>query len=184
MFEKKPFLLEERIFTSRLTLQRLRPEDAEEVFYSYASKPEVTRFLTWPTHSSIADARSFLAYADQAWLRGEEFSFGLRLNTNNRLIGAFAVRNDDGRMEVGYALAPAFWSQGLATEACTGMVNYLRKLPDVYRIQSFVDEENVASARVLLKSGFIEEARLPKWRRFVNLNNDPRDCIQFRVPLP
>jgi ribosomal-protein-alanine N-acetyltransferase len=183
MTERKPFLLDERIFTSRLMLQRLRPEDAEEVFYGYASKPEVTRFLTWPTHNSLADTRSFLAYADQAWRRGQEFSFGLRLKINNRLIGAFGARHDEGRMEIGYVLGPAFWRQGLATEACTGMVNYFRTLPHVYRIQSFVDEENVPSARVLLKSGFIEEARLPKWRRFVNLNNAPRDCIQFRVPL-
>jgi ribosomal-protein-alanine N-acetyltransferase len=56
--------------------------------------------------------------------------------------------------------------------------------PDVYRIGTLVDAENVASQRVLEKSGLIEEARLTRWLRFVNQNNEPRDCILYRYPLP
>ena len=173
----------EKILTTRLELRRLQPNDADEVFYAYASKPEVGRYLTWPTHKSVKDTRAFLQYADQAWKAGMEFTFGLRLRAFNRLVGAFGVRNDDGRFEVGYVLAPAFWGHGLATEACSEVVSYLRALPRTYRIQSFVDAENIASAKVLSKSGFVEEARLPKWRRFINQENTPRDCIHFRVPL-
>jgi ribosomal-protein-alanine N-acetyltransferase len=173
----------EQIITTRLELRRLQPNDADEVFYAYASKPEVGRYLTWPTHKSVMDTHLFLQHVDQAWKAGVEFTFGLRLRSFNRLIGAFGVQNDDGRFEIGYVLAPAFWGQGLATEACSAVVNYLRSVRGVYRIQSFVDAENIASARVLIKSGFIEEARLPNWRRFVNQGNVPRDCIQFRVPI-
>lgn len=176
-------VIEQQIFTERLVLRRLRPQEAEEVFFTYGSKTEVSRFLTWPTHRGILDSRQFLHYADKAWRAGTEFTFGMRLKTSDRLIGAFGVRNDDGRLEIGYVLSPACWHQGFATEACTAMVLYLRSLPWVYRIQSFVDAENIASRRVLEKSGFVEEARLPKWRRFINQNNAPRDCIQFRVNL-
>ena len=175
--------MDQQIYTRRLELRRLQPNDAEEVFYSYGSKPEVGRYLTWPTHQGVGDTRRFLQHVEQAWNVGMEFTFGLRLKSLNRLVGAFGVQNDDGRLEVGYVLAPTFWGQGLATEACTTMVHYLKELPRVYRIQSFIDAENTASAKVLLKSGFIEEARLPKWRRFINQGNVPRDCIQFRVPL-
>ena len=176
-------MIAQNIFTTRLELRRLQPNDAEEVFYSYGSKPEVGRFLTWPTHKGLADTRKFLEHVDQAWGVGVEFTFGIRLKSHNRLIGSLGIQNDEGRIEVGYVVSPAFWGQGYATEACTAMVNYLRGLPWIYRIQSFVDAENAASAKVLLKSGFIEEPRLPLWRRFVNQGNVPRDCIQFRVPL-
>jgi ribosomal-protein-alanine N-acetyltransferase len=176
-------MIEQNIFTTRLELRRLQSSDAEEVFYSYGSKPEAGHYLTWPTHKGLADTRRFLQHVDQTWALGLEFTYGLRLRTENRLIGSLGIQNDDGRMELGYVLSPTFWGQGYATEACTAMVNYLKGLPWVYRIQSFVDAENKASARVLLKSGFIEEARLPKWRRFINQGNVPRDCIQFRVPL-
>lgn len=176
-------LVVDQIFTTRLEMRRLQPHDAEEVYYTYGSKPEVGRYLTWPTHQGIGDTRQFLQHVNDAWNLGIEFTFGLRMRSLNRLVGAFGIQNDDGRLEVGYVLAPNFWGQGIATEACTGMVNYLKNLPRVYRIQSFVDAENTASARVLIKSGFIEEARLPRWRRFVNQGNEPKDCIQFRVPL-
>ena len=43
------------IRTERLLLQRLRYEDAEEIFYAYASKPEATRYVSWPTHRSDID---------------------------------------------------------------------------------------------------------------------------------
>ncbi|MGC3946070.1 MAG: GNAT family N-acetyltransferase [Chryseolinea sp.] len=156
-------MISQNIFTTRLELRRLQPSDAEEVFYSYGSKPEVGRYLTWPTHQTVTDTRSFLQHVEQTWMLGLEFTFGLRLKEQNRLIGSLGIQNDDGRLEIGYVLTPTFWGQGYATEACTAMVNYLKDLPRVYRIQSFVDAENTASAKVLLKSGFIEEARLPKW---------------------
>ena len=177
-------VIEQQIFTPRLELRRLRPAEAEEVFYAYASKAEVGRYLTWPVHQGILDTRQFLRYADSAWKAGIEFNYGIRIRTSGRLIGAFGVRNDDGRLEIGYVLGPSFWGQGLATEACSAMIGYLQGIEGIYRIHSFVDADNTASARVLIKSGFIEEARLPKWRRFINQGNEPRDCIQFRVPLP
>ena len=176
-------MIDETIFTTRLELRRLQPSDAEEVFYSYAGKSEVGRYLTWPTHRGFTDTRRFLDHVEKAWVLGLEFTFGLRLKSQNRLIGSIGLQNDDGRIELGYVISPLFWRQGFATEACTGAVTYLKALSWVYRIQSFVDAENIPSAKVLLKSGFIEEARLPKWRRFINQGNVPKDCIQFRVPL-
>jgi hypothetical protein len=53
-------MLPELYQTDRLVVARLRYEDAEEMFYAYASKPEATRFVTWLTHKSIADTRSYL----------------------------------------------------------------------------------------------------------------------------
>ncbi len=175
--------MDQQLFTERLELRRLAPEDAEEVFYVYASKSEVGRYLTWPTHRGIEDTREFLAFVEHGWRTKTEFTYSIRHRATNRIIGALSARDDDGRFEVGYVLGPRYWNEGYATEACTALVGHLKSLPRCYRIQSFVDAENVASVKVLLKSGFIEEAFLPKWRRFVNQGNVPKDCIQFRIPM-
>ena len=42
--------------TERLTLRRFMIEDAESMYYNWASEDEVTRFLTWPTHKSVQDS--------------------------------------------------------------------------------------------------------------------------------
>jgi ribosomal-protein-alanine N-acetyltransferase len=79
--------------------------------------------------------------------------------------------------------SPTQWNKGYATEVCLHLMKLLRKQHGVYRIQSFVDAENVSSARVLIKSGLIEEAKLARWFRFVNQNNEAKDCILFKLPL-
>ena len=40
--------------TERLILRPFVQEDAAPMFHNWASDPEVTRFLTWPTHSDIS----------------------------------------------------------------------------------------------------------------------------------
>jgi ribosomal-protein-alanine N-acetyltransferase len=78
-------------------------------------------------------------------------------------------------------VSPTYWKQGIATEACLSVLAILRQQKEVYRIWTFIDSENVASARVLLKCGLTEEARLSKWFRFINQDNQPKDCILFKI---
>ena len=173
----------ELLNTPRLTVRRLRYEDADEIFYTYASKPEVTTYVTWPTHRSLADTRAFLSDVVPAWNKGADYSFSIRIAGHNRFIGTFGIINDEGKIQFGYALGPLYWGHGYATEVCMGFMNLLRSTPGVYRVGTLVDVENIASSKVLLKAGLIEEARLPKWMRFVNQGNEPKDCILYRLPL-
>ena len=171
----------EILHTERLTLQRLKYEDADEIFYTYASKEEATRFMLWPTHKHIGDTHAFLKYAVNGWRSGIDYSFGIRLKSSNRFIGSCGLINDEGKIQFGYILSPTHWGQGYATEICKKLIEVVRSLPEVYRINTFVDAENIASAKVLLKVGLIEEARLEKWFRFINQNNQPKDCLLFRL---
>lgn len=174
----------EKIETSRLLLQRLRYEDAEEIFYTYASKPDCTRYMAWPTHRSVEDTRSFLKYARESWAQGTDYSFSIRLKASGKLIGSFGIMHDNGKIQFGYILSPIEWGNGYATEVCQRIMNLLQSIRSLYRVGTFVDAENIASIRVLQKSGLVEEARLEKWHRFVNQGNAAKDCILFRLPLP
>ena len=42
------------IKTQRLVLRRFRAEDAGAMFANWASDDEVTKYLTWPTHSDLS----------------------------------------------------------------------------------------------------------------------------------
>jgi [ribosomal protein S5]-alanine N-acetyltransferase len=172
-----------QLSTDRLSVQALKYEDAEEIFYAYASKTEATRYVSWPTHQSLQDTRSFLRYAGAAWKTGSEYVYSVRIKDSARLVGSFGVVNNNGKLQFGYIFSPSQWGNGYATEVCKAMLTLLRRERGVYRIQSFVDAENAASARVLQKCGLIEEARLPKWFKFVNQEDTPKDCILFRLPL-
>lgn len=172
----------ESFFTERLGMYRLRHEDAEEIFYTYASKEEATKYVSWPTHQTIADTRRYLAFARSGWEAGIDYSFAIRL-PNRRLIGSCGVVNDKGIIQFGYILSPSQWGQGYATEVCKKLMHILTATPGIQSIGSFVDADNLASARVLLKSGLEQIEVKTKWFRFVNQGNREKDCILFRLPL-
>ena len=121
----------ESLTTPRLVVARLRYEDADEIFYTYASKPEATQFVAWPTHRSIADTRAFLNHTVPAWSAGTEFSYSIRLPVYNRLVGTFGLVSDAGKIHFGYALGPLYWGKGYATEVCVAMMSLLKSVPDV-----------------------------------------------------
>lgn len=168
--------------TERLFIQRLKYEDAEEIFYAYASKLEATRFVSWPVHKTVADTNKYLRQAVQDWNSGLAHSYSIRTKSDNRLIGSVGVINENGNVQFGYVLSPTVWNRGYATETVIALLKQLITLNGVYRIWTFVDVENTASQRVLQKAGLEEEARLTKWHRFVNQNNQPKDCVLYLWP--
>lgn len=137
--------------------------------------------MAWPTHQSIADTHSFLDYAWKAWDEGESCTYSIRTSAGQPLMGSIGCQNVDGKIMFGYTIGPAYWNNGYATEACRALMDLLRLQKGVYRIHTFVDVENAASARVLEKAGLVEEARLKLWFRFVNQGNQPKDCILYNL---
>ncbi len=91
--------------------------------------------------------------------------------------------NEQGKIQFGYILSPVWWNNGLATEACKQIMELLKRQPGIFRISTFVDAENIASARVLEKCGLIKEASLVNWMRFPNQQNQPKDCAVYVLPI-
>jgi ribosomal-protein-alanine N-acetyltransferase len=174
--------LPDKIESERILLERLRYEFAEEIFFAYASKPEATKYVSWPTHRGIDDTRDYLKSAIAGWKEGTDYAYAIRVKPSGQLIGSIGCINEGGKVQFGYILSPSYWNRGMATEACQLLLPALRRQKEIYRIWTFTDVDNVASQRVLLKCGLVEEARLTGWYRFINQNDTPQDCILFKVP--
>lgn len=176
------FSLPETLATERLIMRRLKYEDAEEIFYAYASKHLATKYLSWPTHRSVDDTINFLDYARFAWHEGTDFSYSIRIKESNRLAGSIGAINDAGRIQIGYVFSPTQWGRGYATEACKALVSELVKHPVKY-IGTIVDLENRKSANVLVKAGFQLEKTVPQMMRFPNQHYHLKDCLLFSYPI-
>jgi RimJ/RimL family protein N-acetyltransferase len=61
------------------------------------------------------------------------------------------------------------------TEACSGLVDRLFKLSQIWRVWAYCDIENRASARVLERSGMQHEGILRRAMLHPNRSNAPRD---------
>lgn len=170
----------EIIETPRLRLQRLRYEDAEEIFYTYASKPEATRYVSWPTHQRIAETRQYLKHAINAWNAGTEYAYAIRMKGSARLAGSIGALIKGSEVQVGYVISPVLWNNGIATEACSTLSNLLETMKEgITRIWTLVDAENKPSLRVLEKCGWRCEGLKPAYFQFVNQGNQSKDCYLF-----
>jgi RimJ/RimL family protein N-acetyltransferase len=156
-------MLPDRFGTARLLLRLIAPGDAPAIFAGYAQDLEVVRYLTRQPHRNIGETEAFIARcvvapADQVR------TYALIERAEGFLIGAFELRRPQPfRLDFGYVLARPFWRRGLMTEALGAVSRWAMGQPEVWRIGAVCDTENLASARVMEKSGIIREGVLRRW---------------------
>ncbi len=165
----------DQFVTTRLALRPVRASDARAIFDSYGQDQDVTRYLTWRPHQSIADAQSFV----QACLRAETSrTYMIVFEASGSVIGVFDLRKaGQAKLEFGYALARRYWGQGLMTEALVEVVKWALRQPGIWRIGAVADADNVGSIRVMEKAGLQREGLLRRWLVHPNTGDVPRDCI-------
>ena len=146
--------------TERLNLRRYTVDDAPAMFKNWASDPEVTRYLTWPTHPTVDVTRAVLedwaARCDQP----DNYHWGLELKETGELIGDIAVvhiREDVREAELGWCMGRAWWGKGYMPEAARAVLRYLFDEAGFNRVFARHDVENPKSGRVMQKLGMTFE---------------------------
>ncbi len=153
------------IETERLILRRFVIEDAEMMYRNWASDPEVTKFLTWPTHPNVNVTKSLL----KGWIEGYEdlsdYNWVMELKETHEVIGNISVvrlREDIEAADMGYCMGKAWWGKGYMPEALRAVIDYLFSEVGLNRIAACHDVNNPKSGRVMDKAGMKVEGI---WRR-------------------
>lgn len=165
--------------TSRLVARIPRVDDAQAVFDSYASDPEVTRYLSWRAYDRVEPLAAFLRETIAHWEKGDgHLAWLLCLKGTDKPIGSIGVAMEGGgKAMFGYALARKCWGRGFAAEALTYLVDWALQQPTLHRAWAFCDVENTASVRVMEKAGMTREGVLRRWHVCPTLGLEPRDCV-------
>ena len=154
--------------TSRLLLRPFDRADAADVF-AYASNPNVSRYTTWETHRTLADAEAFI---DMVLGRGaDNYCWAIRLRDDAHVIGAieFNIHGESGaEAQFHYVLAEPHWNRGLMTEAARAVLAWgLAQYPKVRRVVTYAMTQNTASRRVMEKCGLnFVGVKTGKWAKF------------------
>lgn len=148
------------IETDRLILRPATAEDAAPMFRNWASDPEVTKFLTWPTHQSEEISRSVLESWCGQYENPEFYQWMIVLKELGEPIGSISVvnhRNDIAEAEVGYCIGKAWWRKGITTEALAAVIGYLFDRVGMNRVEAKHDVRNPHSGDVMKKCGMAFE---------------------------
>jgi len=151
------------IATERLTLRRFTIEDAENMYYNWASDPEVTRYLTWQPHKSVEETAEILQQWEAGYSKNEFYQWAIELNDIEQPIGSISVvslNEDVQSAELGYCIGKSWWHQGYTTEAVEAVIRFLMAEVGAGRVWSQHDVANPNSGEVMKKAGMERTIRV------------------------
>jgi [ribosomal protein S5]-alanine N-acetyltransferase len=146
----------------RCTVRDWRMTDAESLT-KHANNRNVARTLrdAFPHPYTIEDAKVFLT---RSTIDQPHKNFCIEID--GAAVGGIGLRlgEDVNRhtAQFGYWLGEEFWGRGIMTEVISEFVSYCFKKFPLHRIYAEAYANNLASARVLEKAGFVLEGRLRK----------------------
>ena len=159
-----------RLETERLILRRSVESDVEDMFRNWTNDPEVTKYLTWPTHSDISVTQKFMESRLEGYAKSDFYSWAMELKATGQVIGTIGPvrqQEDVAMVEIGYAMGRAWWGQGLMTEALRRVIRFFFEEIGVNRVAARHDPRNPGSGRVMQKAGMTYEGT---WRE-ADINN-------------
>jgi ribosomal-protein-alanine N-acetyltransferase len=150
--------------TERLILRQIEESDAKGLHDAYGD-PEAMRFWDFPatrtvdeTAKCIRNSRGVAQKWHACWAIVPRAA-----RDDGRCIGLINYHHREPwnrRLELGWILAPAYWRQGLMTEAATAVLHHCFSEMGTHRIEATIEPENIASRVLVTKLGFVQEGGL------------------------
>jgi len=167
-----------KLESERLIFKEITIKDAEE-FYNLASNPKVAKYLKWEEHKSLKETKEFIDGLIKDYELGKTFSWGIYEEKTRKLIGWIGLvefKEEFQRCEIGYWLGEQYWKKGYMTEALSCITEFCFKDLNCKRVQAKHAVENIASGKVMLKSGFEKEGIL---RNYVFIKNRTWNTVMY-----
>ncbi len=156
--------------TTRLLLRRAQENDAEAMFHNWCSDPEVSKYLTWPTHETVDVTKAVLGTWIDGYQSPDYYQWMIVPKDLGQPIGTISVvhrRDKIASAEIGYCIGKSWWHQGITPEALGAVIDYLFDIVGMNRIEACHDVNNPNSGRVMEKCGM----RLEGIHRAADRNN-------------
>lgn len=170
--------------TERLILRKLELKDAITMFDAILNNKKTLYFLDWPFCQNIEEAKTFVRRLIDNSEKLKQYFWIIEEKNSNKFVGCISVCNfiEEKRMaEIEYVANSQFRGNGYIPEATRRVIEYLIKDCRLYRIEAVCNIENIASSKVMEKSGMKFEGILRG--RALNLNSDgnPGDLKMFSI---
>lgn len=145
--------------TERLVLRSHTSSDLQDL-YRMRTNDAVTKYLDRPKQS-FEETAELLQKIMNGILNNEAISWVICRKDDPSMMGSIAFWRtipEHHRAEIGYMLLPEHWGGGLMSEALTAVLRYGFHQMNLHSVEANVNPENLASARLLEKAGFRQEA--------------------------
>ncbi|GAA1394158.1 GNAT family protein [Luteococcus peritonei] len=167
-----------RLEDGHVTLRAFEDRDADLV-QSVADDPLIPLITTVPTSGTHDDALAFIERQQRRLTEGTGYSFVIADVASDEAIGQISLwlaNIDQGRASTGYWVAPQFRRQGRVRAALALLSEWAMSLPEVERLELYVEPWNEGSWRAAEACGFVREGLLRSWQR---VGDEPQDMYVY-----
>jgi len=142
--------------TERMILRPITVEDAEHIFKSWTSDPEVARYMIWDVHESIEETINWIESEEATLYSDKHYEWGLVDKENNQIFGTIGLkyRDEDDSYGLGYNIMKIYWGKGLTTEAGHTVLQFAKEELGIKKFFCRHAVENIGSMKVMTKLGF------------------------------
>lgn len=147
--------------TDRLLLRQMTLSDAPHL-QQLRSNEEVMKYINRPLTQTLEEAESWINMIIEALENnnGITWSICLKEAPSDHVgnIGFWRIDKENHRAEIGYMLEPSQQGKGLMYEALQKVIDFGFGALKLHSIEGQIDPRNIASAALLKKAGFVQEA--------------------------
>ena len=176
MIDYNKILTENSVLESeRLVLRPFSMDDVNEVFL-YASDAQVTKYLTWSSHTDITQTEKIVKEV----FMGKPGVYAIELKSEQKCIGCIDLRlcPEHDKASFGYVLNRKYWNQGYMSEALKLILNLSFTKLELNRVESTHYVGNEGSGRVMEKCGMKYEG---KGLQEVKIKGNYYDVIHYAI---
>lgn len=170
--------------TTRLLLRQMTRSDAAAV-HRLRSNPEVMKYIGRPLTQSVEDAEKWIGVIAEALEKADGITWAMCLaespGEHIGNIGLWRWEKENHRAEIGYMIEPGHQGNGLMGEALEVVMRYGFGELGLHSIEGRIDPRNGASASVLKRAGFVQEAY---FKENYNLHGQFVDTMVFSALTP
>lgn len=154
-----------RIETDRLLLREIQETDVNDIFGCWMQDENVSRYMCWKASYDIAETQSFVRF-ELEQIENEKWNrWIIVLRETGQIVGTCLVffNEDDAEnhWDISYNLGKKYWGKGYITEAMKAVMQFAEIELGMEECITTYAKVNTASANVLHKLGFIDEAEIP-----------------------
>ena len=149
------------IVTERLVLRAHRMDDLDDLA-RFHGDPDVVRYVPWPLRDRAATEETLRTKLAQTSLEehGQWLVLAVELASTRTVIGEVLLKwASDRQGEIGFAFSREHQGRGYAAEAARAVLGLAFDDLGFHRVTAVVNDHNDASARLLGRLGFRQEAR-------------------------
>lgn len=131
----------------------LSSDDALTI-HSYASDPEVSRFIGWPLMKTPDETRSHVEEMLRREAADTHLYASVALKATGDIIGTAMIFNFNqtaNHAEIGYVFHKSYWGKGYGSETVALMNGFAFNVLKLHKLYARVVHANIGSARVLEK---------------------------------